>query len=333
MLQDVTMTGRRSDLLPKIGMLIKRLIVASGPDGISQKVLCEQLGIPRMTASRYCNRFERDWEIRVIREGRGAKYIAKSKIVMDPEIGAYVQGRRAYSELIRKRPSVLINTAAVGIDINRLTDLEAGLFYFSNTMGALLTYILLQALSQQNPVLHRQYHRKGPYYMNDRRKDRLVRQWIDGFLSGILASTPHKFRDLIYKITGHYPANFEDRVKLFSGKKPSLCIDDPGVVRLGNEAFRNIYPSISKILDRISTQLPKAIDSQKASLEVFEKSGRSSLNQLLVEEALKNKEKRRGKQAHDHEFKLLDVKAGVKYFECKICSRKKSELTNSIEYA
>jgi hypothetical protein len=139
-------------------------------------------------------------------------------------------------------------------------------------------------------------------FQGDRRKDRLVRQWIDGFLLGLLASTPHKFRDLIYKITGHYPANFEDRVKLFRGKKPSLSIDDPEVVRLVHEAFHNIYPSVSRVLDRISTQLPKAIDSQKVSLEAFEKSGRSSLNQLLVEEALKNKEKRRDKQAHDHEF-------------------------------
>jgi hypothetical protein len=276
------MLGRRPDLIEKLGTKIKKKIVASGREGISQKMLCKELGIPRMAAYRYCKRLEKDREIRVIREGRGAKYIAKSKIVMDPEIGAYIQGRQAYFKIIRKRHSSPITTPRLGIDISGLTDLEVGLFNFSNIVGALFTYILLQAMSQGNPVLHREYHRKGPYHMNDTRKDELVRQWIDGFLSGILVSTPYKFRDLLYQKAGHYPTNFEDRVKLFGSKKPGLSIADLEVVRLTNEALQNIYPSIYNTLDRISTQLPRVVQFQKASLEAFERRESPSLNTTLL---------------------------------------------------
>ena len=273
---------------------------------------------------------EKDREIRVIREGRGAKYIARSNIVMDPEIGSYIQGREAYFKIIRKRHSSPIITPRLGIDISGLTDLEVGLFNFSNILGALFTYILLETMSQGNPVLRREYHRKRSYRMNDTRKDQLVRQWIDGFLSGILVSAPHMFRDLLYQRTGDYPANFEDRVKLFSGKKSGLYIANPEVVRLGYAALENIYPSIYYVLETISRQLPKAVEFQKESLETFEKSGRPSLNELLAEEKLRSKEKRRSKPPHDHKFKLSNVKAGVKYFECKICGTRKSELTRTL---
>jgi hypothetical protein len=127
--------------------------------------------------------------------------------------------------------------------------------------------------------------------MDGRRKDRLVRKLIDGFLLGILVSTPHEFRVLLYQTTGHDPANFEDRVRLFTSKKPSLSIDDPEVVRLGSEAFHNIYPSISYTLDRISAYLPKAVEAQKASLEAFEKAESPSLYEVLIEEKQKNKKK------------------------------------------
>jgi hypothetical protein len=319
------MPGRRPDILEKRINEIKKKIVTAGPEGISQKMLRQELHIPRTTANRCCKLLEKEGKIRVLREGRGAKYIAKSKIVMDPEIGAYVQGRQAYFKIIRKRHYASITTPTLGIDIGRLTDLEIGLLNFSSIMGALLTYILLQAMSQGNPVLHREYHRKGPYYMNDRRKDQFVRRWIDGFLSGLLVSTPYKFRDLLYQITGHYPPNFKDRAKLFSVKKPGLFINNAEVVKRASEAFHNIYPSISNTLDRTSAQLPKAVEFQKASLEAFEERGSPGLYEALVEEAERNKAKRRSKQAHTHKFKLLEVKAGVKCFRCEICGRKRRE--------
>ncbi|MDQ3836740.1 MAG: hypothetical protein M3270_07390, partial [Thermoproteota archaeon] len=258
---------------------------------------------------------------------RGARYIAKSKIVMDPEIGAFVRGRQAYFKIIRKRHSVPMISADTDINTERLTDLELALFNFSNTLGALLTYVLLQAMSQANLILYREYHRKGPYHMNNARKDHLIKQWIEGFFSGILLSTPKKFKDMLYEKTGHHPTNFEDRVKLFAGKKPKLSIDDPEVVGLGCMALHRIYPSISYALDRISLQLPRTVESEKALLEALEKSEAQSLNSALIVEAKKNKKRLEGKQAHTHKFRLLDVKAGIKHFQCKICHRKKSEPT------
>lgn len=248
---------------------------------------------------------------------------------MDPEIGAYVQGRHAYYKLIRRGQTVPVNPECLKIKWDKMNDLEVGLFNFSSTMGALLTYILLHVMIQGNPILYKEYNRKGSYYMNNRRKDRLARQWIDGFLSGILTSVPHTFRDLIFKRTGYHLAHSKDRVKPFDGKKPRLYIDDSELAWLSHQAFRYLYPSISKILDGISTLLPKAVNSQKASFEAFEKSGRSTLNELLHEEIRRNEENRRSKQSHDHEFKVIDVKAGVKYFKCKICHRKKSEPTKA----
>lgn len=328
MLHNVTYSrGRRPNLMDKLGAKIKKRIVACGPEGISQKVLCKELDIPRMAAYRYCKRLEGDKEIRVIREGRGARYIAKSKIVMDPEIGAFVQGRQAYFKIIRKRHSIPMIAPDTDIHAERLTDLELSLFNFSNTLGALLTYVLLQAMSQANPILYREYHRKGPYHMSNARKDHLIKQWIEGFVSGILLSTPNKFRDLLYEKTGHYPTNFEDRVKLFAGKKSMLSIDDPEVVGLGCMALHRIYPGISYALDRISMQLPRTVESEKASLEEFEKNEAPSLNNALIIEAKKNKKRLEGKQVHTHQFRLLDVKTGVKYLQCEICHRKKSEPT------
>lgn len=321
------MRGRRPILMDKLDTKIKKRIVASGPVGITQKMLCKELCIPRMTAYRCCKRFEENKEIRVIREGRGARYIAKSKIVMDPEIGAFAQGSQAYFRIIRKRRSVPMIVSDIDIDIGKLTDLELALFDFSNTLGALLTYVLLQAMSQANPILYREYHRKGPYRMSNIRKDHLVKQWIEGFFSGILLSTPNKFRDLLYEKTGRYPTNFDDRVKLFADKKTLLSIEDPEVVGLACMALHRIYPSISHALDRISMQLPRTIESEKASLEAFENNKASGLDNLLTVEAMNNKKRLEGKRAHTHQFRLLEVKSGIKYFQCEICRRKKSEST------
>src|SRR5829696_5834531 len=188
------MPQRKSGRFEKRYNEIKKLIFDSGREGISQKALREEFDIPRTTANRCCKRLEKEGKISVVGEGTGKRYFARSEIVMDPEIGAYVQGRHAYYKLIRRGQIVPINPECLTINWDKMTDLEIGLFNFSSTMGALLTYILLHVMIQGNPILHREYNRKGSYYMNNRRKDRLARQWIDGFLSGILTSISYTFR-------------------------------------------------------------------------------------------------------------------------------------------
>jgi hypothetical protein len=277
------MTGRRSGMQDDIGKLIKKEIVASGPEGITQKVLCDALNIPRMTASRHCKRLAADRKIRVIREGTGARYVAKSKIVMDPEIGAYVQGRRAYFNLIRRGRPVLINSERIAVELGKVTDLEVALFCFSSIAGALFSYVMIQAMSHSNPILQKEYHRKAPYYMNKSRKDRLVRQWIDGFFSGLLVFAPYKLKELLYRYTGRYPTNFQGR-KSFHKKNSGLSIKDLDIVEQAFRAFENIYPSIFRTLNRISHDLPKSVDYMKRSLDSFEKSSSPSLHEIFAEE-------------------------------------------------
>ena len=213
-------------------------------------------------------------------------------------------------------------------DIRRMEYVEQGLSNFSTVLGAILTYILLDAMSQGNPVLRREYHRKGPYYMNRRRKDQLVRKWIDGFLSGMLTFTPFAFREFLYKETGRYPIEVKDRPrKLFDHKKPALSINDPDVVKLSCRAFQKIYPRIYGPIDRASKELTNAIKSEKASLEASEKRRFSSLQSAPREPIEKNKVKLRGTKAHEHKFKLLKVKDNLKYFQCQTCGKNKNEPT------
>jgi hypothetical protein len=83
-------------------------------------------------------------------------------------------------------------------------------------------------------------------------------------------------------------------------KRPRLSIYDQEVVRHSYEAFHNIYPIISDALDRISTDLPKAVESHKASLESLEKSESTGFYGAPVEEIKRAKKNPKGKQDHTH---------------------------------
>jgi predicted transcriptional regulator len=147
---------------------------------------------------------------------------------------------------------------------NIVTDstLEDALFKFSNKIGAIITYFLIQSMNPANKIM-------GDT-KNDEEKDLNVQRWVDDAISSLRPVLLPLFKELIGSLlTSLYDGcvNGDGSVNLEKGglaflsyiyDRPRYTLKEKFITEL-MYAFSKSYPSITNRLEYIRSQLPVVV--------------------------------------------------------------------------
>lgn len=190
--------------------------------------------------------------------------------------------------------------------------LQYALFMFSNKLGAIITYLLIQAMNPSNKIT-------GDT-KNDEEKDLNVQRWIDDAMSSLRPALLPLFKDAISDhLESHYGDYINDDGSIDFDKvgldflsigydKPLYTLKEEFISEL-MAAFSKSYPSITNELDKIRSQVPRVVAREKSHWEYM--SDRSKQQKLCK---------------HDYKLPLdksWSAKSNNKILHCLKCHKTK----------
>ena len=233
--------------------LIIRFIAMLGPKGIAKKDLlqlmtpCDQSTIFRIT-----KKLEKDRVIKIERRGQRTSYfIVQANKEVNASIGAAILSRVAIPKIFDGYRQVLEKFTPIDY-------LEQTLFDFSNSIGAFITYVLLQSMNPYNKLLFTKYNTRN-------KQEKLVREWIHNAISAVFISRSLlELKRMLYRtLRDHQYLSNSFKVDVnFTLTNP--IIKNKDIATKINKAYGRLYPQIYTNLENILTNLPKKIKSERS---------------------------------------------------------------------
>ena len=224
--------------------VILQEILVTGEKGIIQMELLDTLRnrVHRATVFRAARKFEKEGKIKIQREGNNVRYIATKKANLNPSMGAFMLTSNAASQLFIFPQMYETKAENDGLP-NQDSVMEKALKDFSNMVGPIITFILIEGLNPGNKLL---LTRDG----KERKKEE-VKEWINN------AITPHfisrllwQLQFLVYGIISKLSKNPKE-LEAISGFPIKLPLSDYEISNILTKAFSHSFPEISKKLDEI----------------------------------------------------------------------------------
>ncbi len=265
-----------SDLLPheeyvrRMEAKIVKVVLANRDSGIAHLQLAHIVQIDRKNLTPYMKRLIRKG---LIKRGKGkqGKYYPATKNYRGPTIAADLLGKGLASVILANEDF------PVDSPFFKLTDTETApekaLFIFSQKVGAIVTYLLIQSMNPDNNIT---YDAK-----NDEEKDLNVERWIDDAVSSLRHFLLPIFKELSVSLMTYFDSFIRDftrgdaSVDLQKGglsllnykyNRPFYTLEQKFISGLLT-AFSNSYPSIAAILEDLLSRLPNAVAREVSSWE------------------------------------------------------------------
>jgi hypothetical protein len=155
------------------------------------------------------------------------------------------------------------------------TGLQHALFKFSNKVGAIITYLLIQAMSPANRITDDT--------KSSKEQDLDIQYWMDSTTSSLRLFLLPIFQDMLSSLLPYFKFLLneftnkdgdQNKAKLymlrFMYNQPFYILDTRMISELMTE-LHTIYPSITSELENVKAMVPKAVakqlsDSQQKSL-------------------------------------------------------------------
>jgi B-block binding subunit of TFIIIC len=279
------------------------MFVSSAKDGIGHLELASNVEIDRKNLTPHLKRLMRKG---LITRGKGkrGKYYPASKKYRGISVTADIFSKAAAAKILANE-DFPINSPYIVSGIVDNYPLDNALFKFSNGVGAIITYLLIQSLNRSNEIL-------GRDAKNAKEQDINVNRWFKDGIStlGDLLLALFKeymgteilalFCNKYFKEDGTYDQRwaFEDCCN-YGHTRPLFTLDEKYIKSL-MMSFRRTYPSISNLLDGIRSKLPEAAirqmnwihytwirnRQQKICNHVFKPPRNTSLSDRYVDEVL-----------------------------------------------
>jgi biotin operon repressor len=253
---------------------IVSIVRQNGKYGVSHSQLADLLGINRKNLRHYTK--ELIAEGLIIRgEGRHGKYYPADKEHRGPVMDADILGT-GVAGFVLKEDNIPLDTPFLK-HVESDTDLQYALFEFSNKVGAIITYLLIQAMNPANNITDDT--------KSSKEKDLDIQYWLDSATSSLRLFLLPIFQDMLSYSLLDFKCLLNDfknkdgsinqnRAALhtlqFMYNKPFYILEEKMISELMAE-LRKIYPSITAELERVRAMVPRAVakqlhDSQHKSL-------------------------------------------------------------------
>ncbi len=283
--------GRYPDYMANTWDRIKSEIISAGQKGISQKELISRTGIERTTIYRNIKKFPN--QVKIVRNGKMAQYIAIDEIVEDTSLSALLLGVSFASKILADKQWIVMSKSYNNVfDFREYTKffepkfnvdsrLEKIIFEFSNRIGAYITYVLIQAM---NPDIIDTKNKNDNETENNKH---ISEEWVGNAVSPVLNQFLWQFIDLL-RFNGliHDPWNIEVRRRLLKARpherrsimrqvqSMSKYIQGKETISRLLAAFCNIYPRFDYEMEEIMMGLPMHLDLTKEDFKNFEERSR-----------------------------------------------------------
>jgi predicted transcriptional regulator len=238
---------------------IMEVISAHRDSGIAHLRLAHIVNIDRKNLTPYMKRLRRKGLVKR-EKGKQGKYYPTTKGNRGTSITADIFSKAAAGMILANKDFPMDSPFLRNI----VTDntLEDALFRFSNKIGAIITYFLIQSMNPANKIMGNT--------KNDEEKDLNVRRWIDDAISSLQPVLLRLFKELIGSfVTSLYDdvinsdgsVNY-DRVGLnvlsYDYDRPLYTLKEKFISELMS-GFSKSYPSITNRLEYIRSQLPRVV--------------------------------------------------------------------------
>ncbi len=249
---------------------IMNVVLANIDSGISHMQLAHTLRIDRKNLTPYMERLIGKG---LIKRGKGkqGRYHPTTKSYREPIISADLFGK-GLAGIILGNEDFPVNSPFFKLN-DTGTVPEYALFIFSQKIGAIVTYLLIQSMNPSNKIT---YDAK-----NDEEKDLNVQRWIDDAISSLRHFLLPIFKDLVVYLITYFDSLKED----FSIDGGSIDLQKGGLRFLGYmydrplytleprfisellTAFSNSYPSIATALEDLLSRLPNVVAKEVSHWE------------------------------------------------------------------
>jgi Fe2+ or Zn2+ uptake regulation protein len=233
-------------------------IIMSEKKGITQEELSSRLSIDRTTVYRITQKWEREGKIKKNSDGRYTRYTANTNAIQDVAVSSYFQAHWAAFHALKSRRIERISYFADREKLETADPMTTAVFLFSVKAGALLTYMLKEALNPKSQFLSVMIDSEKDS-LSDDQKYELTLAWLRNYIITSLPTVLYRFRESIFKVIAtkeplqDHNVTFDRWAQLMS-KEPRHALSD-NVYGMIDEAFRESFASISRDLDGTTRRL------------------------------------------------------------------------------
>jgi predicted transcriptional regulator len=261
------------EYLRRLEARIMMFIRGNQDDGIHHLDLAHKVGINRKNLTSHLRRLMMKGIV-IRGNGKHGKYYPATKKYRGISVTADIFSKVAAGTILDYRDFPIDSPYIRSEIINENQTLETALFAFSNGVGAIITYLLIQSMNPSNDIPGRDAN-------NDEEKDINVSGW---FRDGM--STLGVFLLALFKqyMAGQLTVSSNSYVKKdgtcdfhragmdflrFLYSEPSYTLDKKFITSL-MASFSRTYPSISIQLDKIKSETPRVV-SQEIDRQQYER--------------------------------------------------------------
>lgn len=255
---------RRQRVTRKTEDKIMEVITAKGKNGIAHQELARIMRINRKNLGKYMNRLiARGLVVR----GRGlqGKYYPAIKEHRETSISAEVLGEILVSTILDKNDLKIKSPFFKKSE----QEIENALFEFSNKVGAIITYLLIQSMNPFNKI--------SGNTKNSVERDLNVETWFDDVITTLRPALLQSIKEHVGPhleglnvVNSEGLINYHESMGAFVeycyGSRPRYELSDKIISEL-MMTFSTLYPNLSKKFERIRSVLPQRVAEEVAHWE------------------------------------------------------------------
>lgn len=193
-------------------------------------------------------------------KGKQGKYFPATKDYRGTILSADIFGKAAASKILGNEDFLVTSPFFENKTITN-DELRSSLFLFSNKVGSIITYLLIQSMNLSNQIVRE--------LEDDEEKDLRVERWIDDAISSLLPILLPLFKEYTAALLKGINCWNEDgsldeertilRYLDYRYRSP-LYVLSKELISEFMASFSEVYPNVTNALENIRSQLPTAVD-------------------------------------------------------------------------
>lgn len=253
---------------------VLELIIQSGSMGISKIKLARDVPLDRKNLTKYLDRLV---QLKLIRkdDGKQGKYYPTNKVFEDVMKNGKFLGNLFAQRLLLKRHHLigrrknsLIDYTRIPLfrpDIRESFGLVQALFEFSNTIGAYILYVLIQAVNPKNRIVK----------LEGKPEDLIIESWLTESINGMIQMLLPAFKKIIephileFLIGSEKPEDRYRGLVEYNWVEPFFQVS-PEVIDKLTKSYHVLYPFLYVDLVSLFDNLPQEIESERHLIEYQE---------------------------------------------------------------
>ena len=266
----------RDDRKRIIEKKIMEKILLQNNDGISHGNLAKSIGVDRKTLRNYTKPLiEKKFIVRG--NTKQGKYYASTRLhnskdlIADLIVKAYLRNMFINSDFIVNSPYFIHNENNIRNKLDDDDSVSTALFNFSNKIGALVTYTIIESMNPDNMIA-------PSNITNNKIINYSLERWLDDAISTLIPVLQPLFKEYIYDylnclvnkaIKNRSPEDPDGLIVYLKYLVTSSNILDKECITELHSAFFDIYPNLKYPLDKIRENIPNWLQKDKEDEEQF----------------------------------------------------------------